>query len=260
MKVDFFKYQGTGNDFIVIDNRNLQFPAENLAVIRKMCNRRMGIGSDGLILIEPDEAADFHMNFFNPDGSQSYCGNGSRCAVHFANSLGIIEHECVFRAIDGEHRGVLETGEVRISIRPVLAIEQRGEDFLIDTGSPHYIRFLADIDRVNMVQEAREIRYNDEFKDKGVNVNFVEVTGDRAIRMRTYERGVEAETLSCGTGVTAAAIAHLERVEGPGHTVKVETRGGQLSVSATKGADNSYFDIWLSGPAEQTFTGKYNLK
>lgn len=222
-----------------------------------MCDRRYGIGSDGLILIEPDGTTDFHMNFFNPDGTQSYCGNGSRCAVHFAHSLGMVENEGLFRAIDGEHRGVLSDTEVRISIRPVIHLEQRDEDFLIDTGSPHYIQFMSEIEGIDVVEQARTIRYNAEFKEKGVNVNFVEVIGDRAIKMRTYERGVEGETLSCGTGVTAAAIAHLERSEGTGHSVNVETRGGRLKVSATKGADNSYFDIWLMGPAEQTFTGTF---
>jgi len=257
MNFAFSKYQGTGNDFVLIDNRRLQFPTENLSVIRKICNRRFGVGSDGLILIEPDERADFYMNFFNPDGSQSYCGNGSRCAVQYSKQLGIIGNECTFGAIDGQHQGEVLEDDIRISIRPVIQIEKRDEDFIIDTGSPHYIRFAPDVDEVDLIAEAHRIRYSPEFRDTGVNVNFVELLDEHAIKMRTYERGVEDETLSCGTGVTAAAIAQMIR-EGRDRSIDVNTLGGSLRVSATAGAENSYFDVWLSGPAQETFTGIFN--
>lgn len=258
MDIPFYKYQGTGNDFIVIDNRKMWFPSDDITLIKAMCDRRFGIGSDGLILIEPDEATDFYMNFYNPDGSQSYCGNGSRCALHFARSLKMVNGECLFRAIDGEHKGNFENDRVFVSIRPVLEILRKGEDFFIDTGSPHYIRFVSDINSIDLIAEAHKIRYSDQYRQKGVNVNFVDVEDDHIIQMRTYERGVEDETLSCGTGVTAAALAHMTR-EGFSRTVTVETRGGTLKVSATPGGqENSFFNIWLSGPAVQTFSGTYH--
>lgn len=259
MDIPFSKYQGTGNDFIVVDNRDKWFPDGNIALIKAMCNRRFGIGSDGLILLEPDDSTAFYMNFYNPDGSQSYCGNGSRCALHFARSLKMVTEECLFRAIDGEHKGRFEEDEVFVSIRPVLEVARYGDDFFIDTGSPHYIRFVSDINDFNLVSEARKIRYSDVYRDKGVNVNFVDVEDDHIIQMRTYERGVEAETLSCGTGVTAAALAHMTR-EGISRRITVETRGGTLKVSATPGGqENSFFNIWLSGAAVQTYTGNYHI-
>ncbi len=257
--LEFSKYQGTGNDFIMVDNRNKRFPSENLTVIRQMCDRRFGIGSDGLILIEHDDQSEFYMNFYNPDGSQSYCGNGSRCAVHFVHALGLVGETCSFRAIDGEHRGVWAEDHISISIRPVMQPESRGQDFFVHTGSPHYIVFVPDLKEVDLIPAAHAIRYSEEFKESGVNVNFVEVVDERNIRIRTYERGVEAETLSCGTGVTAAAITHLMR-EGAGRKVNVETQGGTLLVSATKGGDNIFFDVWLSGPVVKTFTGTYNCE
>jgi len=255
---DFSKYQGTGNDFVMVDNRELQFPSEDLTLIRQICHRKFGIGSDGLILIEEDSAADFHMNFFNPDGSKSYCGNGSRCAVHFANQLGMVGTECSFRAIDGVHKGRLEEISVRTSILPVTQIEKRNSHWLINTGSPHYIVFCDDTEAIDLITESHNIRFNEEFREKGVNVNFVEITSPQSIRMRTYERGVENETLSCGTGVTAAAIAHLINGGEKGR-VEVRTRGGQLSVQAEQQHDGTFCEVWLSGPVQQTFTGKYTI-
>lgn len=259
MDIPFYKYQGTGNDFIVIDNREQWFPADDVGLIKTMCNRRFGIGSDGLILIESDtnHITDFIMKFVNPDGSKSFCGNGSRSALHFARSLQMIGDECIFKAFDGEHKGRFENDQVFVSIRPVLEILRQGDDFFIDTGSPHYIRFVSDLKNLDVVAEAHKIRYSDQYREKGVNVNFVDVQDEHAIQMRTYERGVEDETLSCGTGVTAAALAHMTR-EGFERTVTVETRGGTLKVSATPGGqENSFFNIWLSGPAIQTFSGIY---
>lgn len=258
--IQFFKYQGTGNDFILVDDRKGNFPLSNTTLIQQMCRRRFGVGADGLILLQQDNETDFLMNFYNPDGSQSYCGNGSRCAVHFANTLGIIGSECSFRAIDGVHLGKITEHAVEISIRPVNEIleqAEEGEQWLINTGSPHYIVFCADTEQVNLLEEARKIRYSDTFRDKGVNVNFVEITSPQSVRMRTYERGVEDETLSCGTGVTAAAIAHWRRGGEPG-MVDVLTRGGRLKVKAAMQPDGSFTDVWLIGPAEQTFSGTFN--
>lgn len=254
--ISFFKYQGTGNDFVIVDNRELLFPAENLSVVRQLCDRKFGIGSDGLILIESSDSEDFRMNFFNPDGSQSYCGNGSRCAVHFAHELGMVGETCDFEAIDGAHRGRIEGGQVRTSIRPVTKVEEVGDDFFVNTGSPHYVHFTTDLDDLDLLKAAHAIRYSPPYDKQGVNVNFVHVIDERNIGMRTYERGVEDETLSCGTGVTAAAIAHFYR-NGRGGKVHVTTRGGELEVSAQPGGDQAYFDIWLSGPATPVFRGTF---
>jgi diaminopimelate epimerase len=256
MVIQFQKYQGTGNDFVVVDNRNGLFPAENLSVIQRICHRKYGIGSDGLILIEHDDKSDFYMNFFNPDGSKSYCGNGSRCAVHFARSVGMIGDKCTYRAIDGIHHGVLsENSNVSTSILPVHQTEHIGNDVFINTGSPHYIVFCSNLDLIDIISDARKIRYSARFAPSGTNVNFVQKVSDIQIKMRTYERGVEDETLSCGTGVTAAALAVLKN-DG---TISVETKGGMLSVNARK-SSVGFEDIWLSGPATPVFKGEYKIE
>lgn len=255
MEFLFQKYQGTGNDFVIIDDRNQQFPSEDLSVIRRICHRKFGVGSDGLILIQKDETVDFKMVFYNPDGSQSYCGNGSRCAVSFAHSMKIIGEKCRFSAIDGIHNGSVEKGNwISTSILPVSKIEKFGEDVFVHTGSPHYIVFCHDVDRVDILKEAREIRYSQQFHPTGTNVNFVQVISDHVIKMRTYERGVEDETLSCGTGVTAAALTVLENQ----NEISVSTLGGDLKVSAVK-EGQGFKDIWLKGPAELVFKGVYEL-
>ncbi len=259
MEIEFSKYHGTGNDFIVVDNRSKWFSDENLTVVRDICSRRFGVGSDGLILIESDDQTDFYMNFFNPDGSQSFCGNGSRCAVHFAHSLGMIGESCLFRAIDGEHRGRIVHDQIEISIKPTAYPKKSNGGYVVNTGSPHFVLFSADLKTDDFVSEARKIRNSEAFRKEGINVNFVQVLDEKNVRMRTYERGVEDETLSCGTGVTAAALTHLIRF-GEGRKVHVETRGGALQVTATKGADNLFLDIWLSGPAVRTFTGIYTAQ
>jgi len=256
MVIQFQKYQGTGNDFVLIDNRSGLFPAENLSVIQRICHRKYGIGSDGLILIEKDEDTDFYMNFFNPDGSKSYCGNGSRCAVHFARAIGMIGDKCSYQAIDGVHQGVLmENGVVSTSILPVHQIEPLGNDVFINTGSPHYIVFCKDVDVVDIISEARKIRYSLAFSPSGTNVNYVQLVNGNQIKMRTYERGVEDETLSCGTGVTAAALSVMQ-LDG---TISVETKGGMLSVSARK-SSTGFEDIWLTGPATLVFKGEFNIE
>ncbi len=260
MDVHFEKYQGTGNDFIIIDNRSQTFPVHDIDFIQWLCNRRFGIGSDGLILMETDEVADFHMNFFNPDGSQSYCGNGSRCAVLFAHSHGWIGERCSFRAIDGMHEGFVDdNGWVRISMNPVSACQKRNADFQLNTGSPHYIRFASDVESADLVDIGRSIRYSDTFREKGINVNLVEVLADGKLRMRTYERGVEDETLSCGTGVTAAALAYRFDSNFEGE-VMVHTKGGELKVEADLDSNQGFQNIWLSGPAKKVFSGFVDTK
>jgi diaminopimelate epimerase len=256
MKVRFCKYQGTGNDFIMLDNRSGEL-RPGIDQIVHLCDRRFGIGSDGLILIEETGFSDFYMNFFNPDGSQSFCGNGSRCAVRFAQSLGIIGNEGEFKAIDTKHDFTSDDRFVAIRMKNVLGIEREKEDFVIHTGSPHYIIYTQDVDAIDLVAEAHKIRYSTRFAKEGINVNFVEEHPD-FLKVRTYERGVEAETLSCGTGVTAMALSygflHPEL-----QAVRIETRGGALDVNFRNLGDGQFEDIWLKGPAQFVFEGEIEI-
>jgi diaminopimelate epimerase len=257
MDIPFEKYHGTGNDFVLIDNRSGFFPVNDVLLIKKLCNRHFGVGSDGLILIEPGVGTHFFMNFFNPDASQSFCGNGSRCAVRFAKALGIFDDECVFGAIDGEHSAVLNSDHsVRVRMRDVIQILDIDGDAFIDTGSPHYLVMSHNVNELDLLADARKIRYSPAYAEHGVNVNFVEVLTEGHIRMRTYERGVEDETLSCGTGVTAAALFYARKTGFSGE-VKVATRGGELRVKSDLQEGGGYSNIWLIGPAEPVFTGNY---
>ena len=254
--INFHKYQGTGNDFVMIDNREEGFDKSDLKLIASLCDRRFGIGADGVILIENCERADFEMVYFNPDGSQSLCGNGSRCAVMFANHLGLIQNETTFLAIDGVHKAYIEEEEVRLLMHDVSTYEMIDQDFLIDTGSPHYTKYVDSTDSIDSIVEGRKIRYSDRFSAAGVNVNFLELTGEGELKIRTYERGVEDETLSCGTGCTAAALS-LGLKTGV-EQVKLNAIGGALKVSFKK--DGELFkDIYLIGPAERVFAGEITL-
>ncbi len=255
--VDFYKYQATGNDFILIDDRELTFP-DRPEIIRFMCDRKFGIGSDGLILIRNSDDSDFEMVFYNPDSSQSLCGNGSRCAVRFAEKLGLVDGKCAFLAYDGIHKAELLSDErVRLGMNNVQNVRQLPDGMFVDTGSPHLIRYVQDIDDVDVAGRGREIRYNETFREKGVNVNFVSIE-DHRICVRTYERGVENETLSCGTGVTAAALASAER--GMDSPVAVNTKGGNLEVSFERNTDGSFSRVYLTGPAKEVFTGSIELE
>ncbi|MFZ5551598.1 MAG: diaminopimelate epimerase [Bacteroidota bacterium] len=254
--VTFYKYQGTGNDFIMIDDRDKKFPRGDSALIQKMCDRKFGIGSDGLILLDNCSEADFELIFFNPDGSKSFCGNGSRCAVSFAQKLGITGNECSFKAIDGLHRGIIHPdGLVSISVKDVNGVEKDNIHFFIDTGSPHYIVYVNELDKLNIIGRAQTIRYSDRFKEAGTNVNFVQ-EGDGFIKVRTYERGVENETLSCGSGVTACALSYA--VNHPGiNDCLVETRGGNLKVSFISGENDTFTQVTLTGPAHFVYKGEF---
>jgi len=253
----FHKFQATGNDFILIDDRDGHFP-EDLSLIPKLCDRRFGIGSDGLILIRECDEADFNMIFYNPDTTQSLCGNGSRCAVTFAKQLGMIGNSCTFMAFDGLHEASIGTdGIVSLKMQNVQNVRSLEDGMLVDTGSPHLIRFVQAIDEVDVVGRGREIRYSAPFKAEGVNINFVEIDGDQRISVRTYERGVENETLSCGTGVTAAAIAcGIRELKGP---VKISTKGGSLQVDFKYDGSGIFTDVWLIGPAQHVFSGEIDL-
>lgn len=257
MLTNFIKYQATGNDFILIDNRKGDIKPE-LNQILRLCNRSWGIGSDGLILIEHDKESDFRMNFFNPDGSQSLCGNGSRCAVRFAHKLGIITDKTTFSAFDGLHEAqILDDNTIRLKMQNVNTVRHMGDGMFVDTGSPHVVNFVINLDAFKVFREGRKIRNSGLFHTSGVNVNFVEVLDMQNIYVRTYERGVENETLSCGTGVTAAAIAaNIKNVVAP---VKVKTRGGNLVVEYKKGESGGFTEVYLTGPAEKVFEGKIKI-
>lgn len=255
MHLDFHKYQGTGNDFVVIDNRDNHFDRTNNQLVAQLCDRRFGVGADGLMLLQNHPAYDFEMVYYNADGFEgSMCGNGGRCLVQFAHDLGVIGDTTTFIAVDGEHEAFLENGLVHLKMIPVLSIENNDSFDYMDTGSPHYVTYVNDLESFDVFTEGRNIRYNERFKKVGTNVNFVQETGDNSLRVRTYERGVENETLSCGTGVTACALsASLKGYLSP---IQLKVQGGQLAVSfekTTRGFDN----IYLIGPAVKVFEGRF---
>ena len=253
--IDFTKYHGTGNDFILIDARDEAFPfnAFTKEVVAGWCDRHFGIGADGLILIRSVEGFDFHMDYFNSDGLRSsMCGNGSRCAMHFARELGIIENHADFMAPDGPHEAHFEGENVAVKMNVGKAELMPEGDWKADTGSPHFVRFVEGVDKIDVGNEGRRIRESAPYRTEGINVNFVEeITG--GIKVRTYERGVEAETLSCGTGVTACALVYMSRDNDVSGRIEVETRGGKLEV------DIGELGVWLIGPAEPVFRGQIEL-
>lgn len=260
MEISFYKYQGTGNDFILIDNRNLQISL-NTEQIKWMCHRRFGIGADGLMLLEPEPGFDFRMVYFNSDGNQSsMCGNGGRCITAFARKLNLVKDKCRFRAIDGPHESViLENGIVSLKMQDVKDVEMNGDHYYLNTGSPHYVRLVNAVEDFDVVGEGKKIRYNDRFKEEGTNVNFIEKKED-TLFVRTYERGVEDETFSCGTGVTAAAlVAGLEGISTSKNSCRIQTLGGNLEVKFDKVLEKNFYNIWLEGPATFVFKGAIQL-
>lgn len=261
MIIGFYKYHGTGNDFILIDNRLNDFPVKT-NLIRHLCDRHYGIGADGLILLSYKTGYDFEMNYYNSDGNiGSMCANGGRCAVAFASKLKIIEHETDFFAFDGSHNAqiIKQTDnfvDVVLSMKDVKNIENFDNDFIINTGSPHYIKFVENLSVLNVYDEGQRIRYNKPFTSEGINVNFVEVNKE-TLFVRTYERGVENETLSCGTGVIAAALAYAYRERESGF-VNIKTRGGDLKVGFINNND-SFSNISIEGPANFVFKGETEI-
>ncbi len=262
--IPFCKYHGTGNDFILIDNRKEIF-APNKDIIKQLCDRRFGIGADGLILLSKKEGESLEMIYFNSDGNEStMCGNGGRCFVAYAKRLGLITKATTFKAIDGFHSAtIIQDGKidrkqtvmnVKLGMMNVKDIEQNGDFIFMNTGSPHYVVKVPDVSTINVVEEGRKIRYNERFKAKGTNVNFIQVKGDTLL-VRTYERGVEDETLSCGTGVTAAALAadywDLFNIKG---IQKISTPGGELKVHY-KRVGNNFEHVFLEGNATFVFEG-----
>ncbi|MDN3669296.1 diaminopimelate epimerase [Echinicola jeungdonensis] len=257
MEISFYKYQGTGNDFVMIDDREEKFEVENLELVRKLCNRKFGIGSDGLILIRYKEGYDFEMIYYNADGTQSMCGNGARCAVSFSKFLGIITENTHFLAIDGPHDACIKDGWVELGMSNVKQIKKAGEDFFVNTGSPHHVRFVENVDDYPVVNTGAEIRYSQTYQPDGTNVNFVSNNGNEGIFVRTYERGVENETLSCGTGVTACALVYGQQNQKD--LVNITTPGGKLAVKFKANDNGSFQNISLMGPAEQVFKGSISI-
>ncbi|TGE19861.1 diaminopimelate epimerase [Hymenobacter elongatus] len=260
----FHKYQGTGNDFVMLDDRNRQFDEHDSRLVRHLCDRHLGIGADGLILLRSHPEYDFEMVYFNADGFLgSMCGNGSRCTVAFAHYLGVIQEKATFQATDGLHEAHIDAdGLVHLRMQDVHGQQDvEGHGVFLDTGSPHLIRFMptSSLVDLNVFAEGRAIRYSELFRDKGTNVNFVEtpVAADQPWQVRTYERGVEDETMSCGTGVTAVALAASRR--GAVSPVHLRTRGGDLRVSFDARPDGSFTSVYLTGPAVRVFGGAIAL-
>ncbi len=251
----FYKYQGTGNDFVMIDNRLGGFDKNNLELIAHLCQRRKGVGADGLILLESESDYDFKMVYFNADGNEStMCGNGGRCIVAFANFLGIIENTTRFIAIDGPHLATINKDYIELKMQDVSAIASNEHYHILDTGSPHYVAVKSGLEAIDMTIEGAKIRYDAPFNLSGINVNFAEKINEDSFAIRTYERGVEAETLSCGTGATAVAIAMFHSKHTTSKTIKLHTQGGILQVRFEP-LSSSYSDVWLCGPAKQVFKG-----
>ncbi len=259
--IEFEKYHGTGNDFIIIDNRHAALTLST-GQIAALCNRRFGIGADGLMILTEREGYDFSMTYYNSDGKEStLCGNGGRCMTAFARSLGLVHGQARFLAIDGEH--VCRIGETpdgvvyTLKMRDTRIARVENDGIFLDTGSPHFVRFVSDARKSDVVGEGRLLRFDTRFSPGGCNIDFVSPV-EGGLFVRTYERGVEEETLSCGTGVTAAALAEAFRTnQDPGH-VHVETPGGFLSVSFTRSQDR-FTNIWLEGPAVFVFRGRVDV-
>ncbi len=259
MQTTFYKYQGTGNDFIIFDNRHKKFHFSPKQV-REICHRRFGIGADGLMLLNAHADYDFEMVYFNSDGKPStMCGNGGRCLVKFASDLGISKTEYSFLAVDGAHQAVVQQGgDIALKMIDVPYVINVNGKFIVDTGSPHYVALSDDVMHIDVCKRGREIRYSKDFEAEGINVNFVEqLEKPDEIIVRTYERGVEEETFSCGTGVVASAIVCYHNDNGF-NRVEVRTKGGQLQVEFNK-MEDKFENIWLIGPAERVFEGVINL-
>ncbi len=258
MKLKFYKYQGTGNDFVIIDNRQNIFDGNNRKLIHDLCDRRFGIGADGLMLLENADAFDFKMVYFNADGSEStMCGNGGRCLVKFAFDIGAIKHETTFVAVDGPHHATVNGDWVSLKMIDVGKIVQHNyEDYFLNTGSPHVVKFVDGLTDYPVYEQGKTIRYSDTYAPKGTNVNFVELNAHEQLYVRTYERGVEDETYSCGTGVTAAAI--VASTKGLKSPISITTKGGGLSVSFIKVGDG-YEEVFLNGPAILVYSGEIEV-
>lgn len=263
MQISFSKYQGTGNDFILIDNRNQNFPSNNISLIKKLCDRRFGIGCDGFMLLEDEDGFDFKMRYFNSDGKEgSMCGNGGRCIVAFAYHLGIIKTKTRFIAVDGEHFATISFDNekliVSLKMQDVENIENGEDYFFLNTGSPHFTKFIDSHKDFDTYTEGKAIRYNQHFKEEGTNVNFISGKNNQ-ITVSTYERGVEDETFSCGTGVVASCISAKKYFNTKDNKFYVKTKGGDLEVSFDNQISGKFENIWLKAAATFVFEGKLEI-
>ena len=259
MKIDFCKYQGAGNDFVIVDNRKEIFPKDDFNMIERLCDRKFGIGADGFMLLENAKDCDFKMEYFNADGRPgSMCGNGGRCIVAFAKTLNLFDASTSFVALGKKYQATIKGELVHLKMMDVDHIEMHKDHVFLDTGSPHHVTFIDNLSQFNVVEHGRQIRYGAPYFEKGTNVNFVEKLNENTFSVRTYERGVEDETLSCGTGVTAVALAsfHLEKTKEK--KVHIETRGGNLKIEFEEG-QKGYKNIILSGPATFVFNGTIEI-
>jgi diaminopimelate epimerase len=260
MQIKFYKYQGTGNDFVMLDNREDFFPKDNIQLIEKLCDRRFGIGADGLILLENDADSDFRMVYYNSDGNESsMCGNGGRCLVAFAKQLNVINNKATFIATDGLHHAtILENETVALQMKDVEEVKIDPEYVYLNTGSPHHVTLVNDLDVYDVKEHGATIRYSDLYGRVGANVNFVSQITENRFQLRTYERGVEDETLSCGTGATATAIAMNVIGKTSSTAIDLDVEGGKLKVSFEK-KGNHYVNVFLEGPATFVFEGTIQI-
>lgn len=260
MQLKFYKYQGTGNDFVMIDNRQDFFPKNNTKLIESLCDRRFGIGADGLILLENDNSTDFRMVYYNSDGNESsMCGNGGRCLVAFAKSLAIIDNTTTFIATDGLHHATIDEDKiVSLQMKDVDEVKIQKEYVFMNTGSPHHVTLIDDLENYDIKDNGAKIRYSGLYGNAGSNVNFVKQLADNHFKLRTYERGVEDETLSCGTGATATAIAMNAIGKTAANTIDIDVEGGTLKVSFDK-TIKGYENVFLVGPATFVFEGAIEI-
>ncbi len=260
MDLNFHKYQGTGNDFIIVDNFNGNWDKLETKFIQSMCDRNFGIGGDGLIKINRSPQFDFEMDYYNADGTKSFCGNGARCAVTFVKDNLINNSQFIFSAIDGVHHAQILDRMVSLKMNDTYCKLEKNHDIILNTGSPHYVKYVSDLNGMDVFNEGRLIRYSSAFADGGINVNFVMPLTSHSISIRTYERGVENETLSCGTGATACAIVNavVEDLFGK-QTIAVRVKGGELEVTFNRINQSDFEDIYLIGPALKVFEGKIDI-
>ncbi len=260
MPLEFYKYQGTGNDFVMIDNRSGFFPKENFKLVARLCDRRFGIGADGLILLENDSETDFKMVYYNSDGNlSSMCGNGGRCLVAFAKQMNVVENSCSFIATDGlHHASIANDGIVSLQMIDVTTIKIESDYTFMNTGSPHHVQMVDDLEQYNVKENGATLRYSSLYGKEGSNINFVNKINENTFSLRTYERGVEDETLACGTGATAVAIAMNATGQTTASTIKLNVEGGKLAVSFDEN-NGKYTNVFLIGPAEFVFKGEIKI-
>ncbi|MCH4895746.1 diaminopimelate epimerase [Marinilabiliaceae bacterium JC040] len=258
MNIDIYKYHGAGNDFILIDNRlnNYTLDTKHIAFL---CDRHLGVGADGLMILENDAEHDFKMRYYNSDGKEaSLCGNGSRCIVRFAKDLNIIENKTSFMAFDGVHEAEIFTNDyVKLQMQDVSYIKDYSDHYFLDTGSPHAIFFVNINDDIDIYNEGKRIRNSDLYRKEGTNVNFVKIF-DSYINVATYERGVENETLSCGTGCVASAITFHHQSKSKSNSIDIKAKGGNLNVSFNF-ENGIYKNIFLEGPTCFVFKTKIQI-